>query len=129
MQPTSPIRSPQHIDEAVIKLFDSDLSSLASVKGPYQKRDPVLKRIDSHGVLVDYCDSAKENPKEAFYVYNAALYAVKRDYFMKNRKIVCDRQIPFLMDKFHSADVDDMADLLVAQAFLDYLNSRKKVGK
>jgi CMP-N,N'-diacetyllegionaminic acid synthase len=126
LQPTSPIRSSQHIDEAIIKLWNSDLPSLASIKGPYQKRDPALKKIDANGVLIDYCGNTSNNPKEAFFIYNAALYAVKRDYFVKYRKIVCDKQIPFLMDKFHSVDVDDKADFLVAQAYLDYLNSKEK---
>ena len=50
LQPTSPVRDPAHIDQAVEMLWASDLNSLVSVKGPYKKRDPVLKAIRD-GVL------------------------------------------------------------------------------
>ncbi len=43
LQPTSPIRSAKHIDEAVKQLWQSDLPSLASVKGPFQKSNNLKK--------------------------------------------------------------------------------------
>ena len=46
LQPTSPIRDPDHIDLAIDLLWNSSLPTLASVKGPFQKRDPILKRIN-----------------------------------------------------------------------------------
>ena len=54
LQPTSPIRNPAHIDQAVDMLWQSDLDSVVSVKGPFKKRDPILKAI-RNGVLEDYC--------------------------------------------------------------------------
>ena len=75
LQPTSPIRSSGHIDEAIDKLWNSNLDSLAAVKGPFQKRDPVLKRINKDEKW-GYCSDPNLN-LEPFYIYNAALYAVK----------------------------------------------------
>jgi len=117
LQPTSPIRSSAHIDEAIISLWESDLDSLASVKGPFSKRDPILKRINSKGELVSYVASNSQQ-EDPFYIYNASIYAVKREYFMRERRFVSDRQIPYKMDKFHSVDVDEYEDLLVAEAYL-----------
>ena len=37
---------------------------------------------------------------------------------MRERRFVSDRQIPYKMDKFHSVDVDEYEDLLVAEAYL-----------
>jgi len=124
LQPTSPIRKPEHIDEAVEKLWQSDLNSLASVKGPYKKRDPYVKRIRDE-VLEGYCKSAEDNT-EPFYMYNASIYAVKREYLLTNRKIVDARQVPLVMDSIHSADVDTYEDLLVAETYLKYLENLKK---
>lgn len=53
LQPTCPIRDPEHIDEAVRLLWQSDLDTSVSVKGPFKKRDPILKAIRD-GVLEDY---------------------------------------------------------------------------
>ncbi|HQS52158.1 MAG TPA: acylneuraminate cytidylyltransferase family protein [Daejeonella sp.] len=121
LQPTAPIRKASHIDEAIELLWRSHLPSLAAVKGPYQKRDPILKRIDDQGYLVAYRDNLDMDPREPFYVYNAALYAVKRDYFVSEKKFISDRQIPYVMDKYHSTDVDEMADFLVAETYLQMI--------
>jgi len=126
LQPTSPIRSSDHIDQAVRMLWNSKLPSLASVKGPYQKRDPILKRINSDGELVSYSSDPALDQREPFYIYNAALYAVKRDYFVRENKLISDIQVPLVMDKYHSTDVDDLADSLVAETYLQYLNNLKE---
>lgn len=118
LQPTAPVRDAAHIDEAVDRLWKSDYPTLAAVKGPFQKRDPVLKRIDEEGCLIPYCSNPDLDPMEPFYIYNAALYAVKRDYFVKEKRFISEKQVPLLMDKYHSTDVDELADLIIAEAYL-----------
>lgn len=118
LQPTCPVRDPAHIDQAVTLLWESPLDTLASVKGPYEKRDPILKGIRD-GILESYCDGADR--REAFYLYNASIYAAKRDYFVAQGKLISDRQVPLVMDQMHSADVDTEADLMVSAAYLAYL--------
>jgi CMP-N-acetylneuraminic acid synthetase len=120
LQPTSPIRNPVHIDKAVDMLWQSDLDSVVSVKGPFKKRDPILKAI-RNGVLEDYCPVTDSANTEAFYLYNAALYGVKRNYFIKHNKLISPRQIPLIMDPFYSVDVDTEADFLMAETYLNYL--------
>jgi CMP-N,N'-diacetyllegionaminic acid synthase len=120
LQPTSPIRNPDHIDQAVDRLWGSDLDSVASVKGPYKKRDPILKAI-RNGILEDYCPVDDPANAEPFYLYNAALYAVKRDYFIKHNKLISPRQIPLIMDAIYSVDVDTKADFLIAETYLNHL--------
>lgn len=121
LQPTAPIRKASHIDDAIERLWQSNLPSLAAVKGPFQKRDPILKRIDQDGNLVRYCTNSELDPREPFYIYNAALYAVKRDYFVKERRFTSDKQVPFVMDKYCSTDVDDLADMTVAKIYLEMI--------
>jgi len=120
LQPTSPVRDPAHIDQAIERLWASDLDSLVSVKGPYKKRDPVLKAI-RNGVLEDYCPVENPTDTEPAYMYNAALYAVKRDYFIKHNKLISPRQVPLIMDTIYSVDVDTEADFLVAETYLNFL--------
>jgi CMP-N,N'-diacetyllegionaminic acid synthase len=120
LQPTSPIRNPDHIDEAVDRLWHSNLDSAVSVKGPFKKRDPILKAI-RNGILEDYCPVDDPANVEPFYLYNAALYAVKRDYFAEHNKLISPRQIPLIMDPIYSVDVDTKADFLMAETYLNYL--------
>ena len=125
LQPTSPIRDPAHIDQAIEMLWNSDLDSVVSVKGPFKKRDPILKAI-RNGVLEDYCPVEDPADTEPFYMYNAALYAVKRSYFIKHNKLISARQIPIVMDPIYSVDVDTEVDFFIAKAFLNYLATKKK---
>jgi CMP-N,N'-diacetyllegionaminic acid synthase len=123
LQPTCPIRSAEHIDAAVNDLWASDLQTLASVKGPFKKRDPVLKAVRD-GILEGYCADEPEQDWEAFYIYNASIYAVKRDYLLEHRKLISTRQVPLIMDELHSVDIDTEADLLIAEACINFLHNR-----
>ncbi len=123
LQPTSPIRNPGHIDQAITLLWESDLDTVASVKGPFKKRDPILKAI-RNGALEDYCPVDDPSDSEPFYLYNAALYAVKRAYFVANKKLISPRQIPLVMDVFHSVDVDTEADFLVAETCINHMQKK-----
>lgn len=124
LQPTSPIRNSVHIDNAIELLSKSNFDSLASVKGPFKKRDPILKAIRKD-VLEDYVPVMSGEEIEPFYMYNASIYAVKRDYFISNNKLISCQQIPFEMDQFYSVDIDTEADFLIAEACLKYMISKK----
>ena len=80
----------------------------------------MLKAI-RNGVLEDYCPIEDPTDAEAAYMYNAALYAVKRDYFVKHNKLISPRQVPLIMDTIYSVDVDTEADFLMAETYLIYL--------
>jgi CMP-N-acetylneuraminic acid synthetase len=125
LQATCPIRDPSHIDAAVDLLAGSELDTLASVKGPFKKRDPVLKRIRG-GVLEAYCGTESEKDWEAFFIYNASIYSAKRDYFLKHGKLISARQVPLVMDSFHSVDIDTVADIVIAEACMAYMRQAKE---
>jgi len=120
LQPTCPIRSSAHLDEAVDRLWASPLETLASVRGPIKKRDPYIKAI-RNGVLEPYNPAEYARDFEGCYMYNAALYAMKRDFFLREMSFVSQRSVPLVMDRFHSADIDEKVDAIIAEAFFDYL--------
>ena len=115
LQPTCPIRKSEDIDYAIKCLSNSKLNSAVSVKGPFKKRDPILKKI-VNGIVFPY--SKKD---VSFYIYNASIYAVKTKYFKKYKKLVSNKQIPIIMDKFHSIDIDDVFDLKLAEVAIRFL--------
>ena len=55
-------------------------------------------------------------------MYNASIYASKRDYFVKTKKLTSLEEIPIKMNKFYSIDVDEISDFIVAENYLKYLN-------
>jgi CMP-N,N'-diacetyllegionaminic acid synthase len=129
LQPTCPIRDPEHIDQAVLKLWGSDLDTSVSVKGPYKKRDPILKAIRG-GVIEPYVHDEPDGADvEPFFLYNASIYAARRDYFLKNRKLISRRQVPILMDMYHSHDIDEASDIVTAEAYFRQLAQQPMKGK
>ena len=125
LQPTSPFRKKNDIDKAIKLLANSELDSIASVRGPYLKKDPNLKKIDKKGNLVDYKKVIKDN-FEPFYIYNASIYGIKRKSLLRNKKFVTKKQIPFLMDEIHSVDINDEHDILIANALMQRLKKNEK---
>jgi CMP-N-acetylneuraminic acid synthetase len=120
LQPTCPIRKGEHIDQAVDLLWESPLETLASVKGPIYKRDPYIKAI-RNGVLEPYNPAEDEKYWGPCYTYNAAIYAMKRDFFLRENRFVSHRSVSLVMDRYYSADIDENVNALVAELYFDYL--------
>ena len=99
LQPTCPIRSAAHIDQAVELLWASPLDTLASVSGPFKKRDPNIKAIRG-GQLVPYNEREDPATWDAAYIYNASIYAMKREFFLRENSFVSQRSVPLVTDRF-----------------------------
>jgi CMP-N-acetylneuraminic acid synthetase len=129
LQPTCPIRDSAHIDAAVRLLAASDLETLAAVEGPFKKRFPILKAIRS-GVLESYVRDEVGPDVESFYLYNASIYAAKRTYLMRVGEVmgINVKSVPLVMDRFHSADIDELADVAVVEAYFKYLDEHRLQG-
>lgn len=130
LQPTSPLRTTKHINEA-IKFFNCfpEADSLVSViplphhyqpiklmklKGKYLK--PLLKRqgisvLDRHGLTALY---ARNGPAVLITKYNALI---------KQKSLYGKKILPYIMKREDSVDIDDLNDLKLVE-FL--LQSRKK---
>lgn len=123
LQPTSPIRSYLHLDQSIKNLWDSKCNSVASVKGPFnKKRDANLKKIKDK-ILKPWCSHAKiAKDMEDFYIYNASIYGAKRKYFDKEKKLTSNSEIPIVMNKFYSVDIDDIFDFKTAESYIKYKN-------
>ena len=112
LQPTSPLRTSQHIDEAVALFKSGDSESLAAVRGPYKKRDINLKRIQD-GKLQSLIDN-----NEPYYIYNASIYIVNRDWLVLKKRFTSEDEIPYVMNDVSSIDVDEEIDFIFAEAVL-----------
>jgi len=114
LQPTSPLRTSHHIDEAISLITNAKTMSLASVKGPYRKRDITLKKIVENKL------TNLINKNEEFYLYNASIYIVNKEWLLKEKKFTSDNEIPYVMDDISSVDVDEEFDLHIAESALTF---------
>jgi CMP-N,N'-diacetyllegionaminic acid synthase len=106
LHPTSPIRNPHHIDEAVEKLCASEEQCLASVCELPKK---------PHANLFDYYGGSVSTPA---FILNASIYAMRRDWLIKTGKHVSAHPMMMPMDRRHSMDIDEEIDLKLAELFL-----------
>jgi CMP-N,N'-diacetyllegionaminic acid synthase len=109
LQPTSPFRTASHIDDAINTFLRSDADSLASIKGPYKKRDINLKRI----VDKKMTNLIPEN--EEYYIYNSAIYIIKRETLLLNKSFTSENETFLIMDERSSIDIDTPFDLKIAE--------------
>jgi len=124
LQPTSPLRTTKHIDEALQKLINSKADSIVSVtKVPHNCNPTSLMRLEGQ-YLVPYLDTLNETnqirqKKPLFYARNgAAIYAFTYECLIKKNSIYGDRIVPYEMKKEESLDIDDMFDLEIAAYLL-----------
>lgn len=114
LHPTSPIRDPKHIDDAIDLLWESDRDVLASVC-----QLPVKRHQNVGYVWANYWRAYAGNS----YILNASIYAMKRDWLRKNNEHTDTVMVPFVMDRFHSLDIDEEIDFKLGELYLNALSS------
>lgn len=124
LQPTSPLRTSKHIDEALEKLINSNADSIVSVmKVPHQFNPYSIMRLEN-GYLKPFLsyDERKNirQLKPEFYARNgAAIYAFKYDCLITRNSIYGAKILPYFMVKEESIDIDDWVDLLFAKVIIE----------
>lgn len=113
LQPTSPMRDAEHIMQAVEKFEDnfSEYDFLVSVKeaehGAVLVRpiedDESLKHFDT-----DFSNYRRQSFKE--YSPNGAIFIGKPDAYIRHKHFFGEKSLAYIMDKFHSVDIDDELD-------------------
>jgi CMP-N-acetylneuraminic acid synthetase len=124
LQPTSPFRTSQHIDESLQALINSDADSIVSVTDVPHSFNPYSVMKEKNGLLEAFLNyDEKDNmrqKKPVFYGRNgAAIYAFRRDCLMEKNSIYGDKILPYFMDKKTSLDIDDEWDWQMAVLILE----------
>lgn len=122
LQPTSPLRTARHIDEAAA-LFAADpaadsLVSFVEVPHVFHPRS-VMKR-DAQGYMVPYLDQpqpTRRQEKEPVFARNGAAIYITRTPCLE-RFVFGGRLLAYMMDEADSLDIDTEADLARAETVL-----------
>lgn len=120
LQPTSPFRRSNHIDEALEKLLQSPNESVVSLSEvdyhPYW-----MKKV-SNDTIYSYIESEKEYLRRQdlpkVYKMNGAIFITPRNVLMEERLIVSKNAKPYLMCFEDSIDIDTIWDFKLAQILM-----------
>jgi CMP-N,N'-diacetyllegionaminic acid synthase len=121
LQPTSPLRSSQHISDAFNVLERSAADALISV---YETDKKVLKSFildtEDHlrGVLNNQAPFMNRQLLPGVYMPNGAIYIVRAKDFLKTRSYLPQNTVPYVMPESLSIDVDSIDDLARIEAAL-----------
>lgn len=121
LQPTTPLRTVQDIDNAIEKFCQKNYTSLITV-APMPHPIQYVRKIDDKGFLQKYVDydnkKSRRQDFEKLYILNGAIYIMT----VENYKIYKSFDIKdtgyYLMSSENSADIDNPIDFDIAEAII-----------
>lgn len=123
LQPTSPMRTSQHIDEAIQKFQDSKLDTLVSVVEVPHQYNPVSILTPKGDHLENYIQTDKQilrrQDKPKVYARNGPAILINDCKSLLERGTLYPNKVAYYeMDTFSSHDIDNMEDLQIAEMLL-----------
>lgn len=122
LQPTSPLRNAEDIDQAIEKLKNSkNANSLKSVyktqESPYWMRE-----INEEGYLKPFIEKDENYYQRQklpdLFMPNGAIYIIETAIFLETLSFNTKKTIPYIMNYKKSIDIDDENDWKIAEMFL-----------
>ncbi len=132
LQPTAPLRRPDHIAEALRLLEQTDCDSVVSVvEIPRHFAPHVVMRIDD-GRLDHFLDEGRAITRRqdapAAYAREGTIYAVRRDVLMEQGTIYGSNCTPLILDPTESINLDSPDDWDAAEAALASIRTTTSSG-
>lgn len=120
LQPTSPLRTSEDIDNALSLYQNGDCDSVISVtKTPHPPYWNMIIK-DSYLLPIFNQDLLRKRRQDlpVAYMPNGAIYISSPDYLKKNRSFYGERIIPYIMPAERSIDIDSEIDFLLAELII-----------
>lgn len=125
LQPTSPLRTGRHVEEAVALFRSAPASSVVSVvEVPHQFNPVSVMKMSDQGALVPFLGGqavvTRRQDKPKAYARNGPVVLVCHPDTLRSGELYGASCLPYLMSEEDSLDIDTPQDLLLAeQALLD----------
>lgn len=119
LQPTSPLRTSEHLNKA-IQAYSDTLDMLVSVKETDANPYYVLKEENQSGFLESskVGNFTRRQDCPSVYELNGAIYIINRES-IENKKITDFTKVKkYVMDKKSSVDIDDLIDFKLAELLI-----------
>jgi CMP-N,N'-diacetyllegionaminic acid synthase len=119
LQPTSPLRTAQDIDNAIQKLIDTDADSVSSVfeveTHPY-----LTATVDVDRINWLYSEEKRGRRQDFPHIYalNGAIYATKREVLLEGNSLYGKDNRAYIMPQERSIDIDNIYDFIQIESIL-----------
>lgn len=121
LQPTSPLRTSEDIDNAFDLFFKSDADALISMKKIDNK---ILKAFTKNedgylnGISNNTYPFLRRQDLPETYLSNGAIYIIEVKKFLENKSFFTNKTISYLMDDIKSIDIDTKEDLEKVEEYI-----------
>jgi len=116
LQPTSPLRTATHINEAADKFRSTGATSLVSA---YEDHSYRWHNTADGATRVNYNERMRRQEKTSEYVENGAIYMTDVEMFLDTESLTAGQTEIYEMSKLASVDIDEPDDLRLATAIMD----------
>jgi len=122
LQPTSPLRTSQHIQESLNLLKSQECDSVVSVVS-VGGNHPLRMKCLENNYLVNYVEQGFWNmePRQSLpdvYIRNGAIYLIRREAFIQQKQLIGNNCLGYVMNNSESTNIDTRLDLKVAELLL-----------
>lgn len=128
LQPTSPLRTTNHINESIELLLEKKADSVISmceVEHPIQWCTK-LDETQSLDNFIQNFDTRRSQDLEKYYRLNGAIYIIKTTKFIEKKTFFINKNnFCYLMNKEDSIDIDAKIDFLIAQTLIKERENEK----
>jgi N-acylneuraminate cytidylyltransferase len=121
LQPTSPLRTAAHIDQAMAALLESGRESLVSVTLSREKvfwSYTISDGAELRPIFPDMLSIRSRHELPTTYSLNGAIYICRTRRFLAMHELVHPDSLPFLMNQETSIDIDSPIDLELARSLI-----------
>ncbi len=119
LQPTQPLRTKEDVDGAIEHFFQHKCKPLLSVSEVDDH--PLLIRSIENGILrplLNMSSTCRRQDMPKFYRVNGCIY-INLVNELTEQTSFNDNEIPYIMDRTHSVDIDEISDLCMAEYYLN----------
>ena len=120
LQPTSPLRTSKHIDEAVEMMLEKCADSIVGVtevSHPIEWSNTLPDNLSMDDFISKeaYFTRSQDFPKR--YQINGAIYLIKKESLIASGRMISEvNSIAYIMKKNDSVDIDDQFDFILAES-------------
>lgn len=124
LEPTSPLREKNDLDEMIRKIvaLGDDFDAIVSI-GEVHEHPSIMKRIDGD-TIVPYCTeltmmSRRQDNRPAYFPYGVA-YIVKMKTFLEEQTFYPTRTTHRIIKRYQCYEIDDIYDFLAIENIMKY---------
>ena len=126
LQPTQPLRTIEDVDKAIEVYFEKGENDLISVC-PVSEHPNLIRAIHEDGTMhrIFTSTAIRRQDLPPFYRINGCIYLNNLATFDKENGMK-NYTVPFIMERSHSVDIDDLADFYLAEYYLSSIEEGTK---